>query len=83
MDVRPKRSYFSPRNQIKVFPQQKVEKILFGQSLTIIVDLDLILKIENLPLIFHPGDFAELGIRDYAEDEKTAGIFEICFLSKK
>ena len=41
-----------------------LEKFLFGHFLTIIVDLDLILKFDNLPLIFHPGDFAELGIRE-------------------
>ena len=44
-------------------PNWNLVKFLFGQSLTIIVDRDLILKIENLPLIFHPGAFAELGIR--------------------
>ena len=44
-------------------PNRNLVKFLFGQSLTIIVDRDLILKIENLPLIFHPGAFAELGIK--------------------
>ena len=29
-----------------------------------IVDRDLSPKILNLPLIFHPGDFADLGIRE-------------------
>ena len=60
-------------------------KFLFDQFLTIIVDRDLILKIKNLLLIFHPGHFAQLGIRKNIEPrtKKTAGSFEICFLSKK
>ena len=49
-----------------------------------IVDRDLILKIENLPLIFHPVILLNSGSdKQKAEDKKTAGIFEICFLSKK
>ena len=53
--------------------------------MAITVDLDLTLKIGNLPLIFHPDDFAELEIREswIAEDEKTAGNFEICLTSRK
>ena len=41
-----------------------LDKFLFGQFLTIIVDLDLIQKFDYLPQIFHPGYFAELGIRE-------------------
>ena len=55
--------FFSKINQNFVF-KRNLDKFLFGQSLTIIVDRDLILMIENLPLIFHPADFAELGIRE-------------------
>ena len=65
-DGRSKRSIFSLKNQLKFRPQQKFGKFLFDQFLTMIVDRDLILKIENLPLIFHPGDFAELGIRKFS-----------------
>ena len=43
---------------------QNLEKFLFDQSLTIIFDRDLFLKIKNLTLIFHSGGFAELGIRE-------------------
>ena len=46
---------------------RNLDKFLFGQFLTIIVDRDLIPKIDSqgLPLIFHPGAFAELGIRKF------------------
>ena len=43
---------------------QNLDKFLFDQSLTIIFDRDLFLKIKNLTLIFHSDGFAELGIRE-------------------
>ena len=55
--------FFLSKMNRNVVPNRNLVKFLFGQSLTIIVDRDLILKIENLPLIFHPGAFAELGIK--------------------
>ena len=54
--------FLSKMNQNFVL-NRNLGKFLFGQFLTIIVDRDLILKIENLPLIFNKGAFAELGIR--------------------
>ena len=56
--------FFLSKMNWNFVPNRTLVKFLFGQSLTIIVDRDLILKIENLPLIFHPGAFAELGIRE-------------------
>ena len=62
-EVRSKKSYFFSLKWIEILTSTETLTIFVCQSLTIIVDRDLILKIENLPLIFHPGAFAELGIR--------------------
>ena len=53
--------------------------------MTIIVDRDLILKIGNLPLIFHPGAFAELGIREIfgRELKKQQDVFETAIFREK
>ena len=65
-----------------LFSTQNLEKFLFGQSLTIIVDPVLLPNIENLPLIFHPD---ELGIREIlSRGLKISRIFlSICYLRKK
>ena len=63
-EERSKRSYFFSQKSIEILSSTETLTIFVCQSLTIIVDRDLILKIENLPLIFDPGDFAELGIRE-------------------
>ena len=55
--------FFLSKNNGNFVLNKNLDKFLFDQFLAIIVDRNLILKNQNLPLIFHLGDFAELGIR--------------------